>query len=394
MRSPKLRKREEPAATANWSNLCLDVIQVVLEKLSATDFNRAKAVCSGWLSASRQSVRKQNQNIPWLILFPYERSYGYSCRMLNPAEKGLVYRSRNLGVEFTQSRCIATCGSWLLMFYFLRSQQRKLYILNPLTRERINLPSLESRKCDIVFSPQEVRRFCFGDQQSRRESALTEITDLSSYDEKSVLWVDERSKNYLVVWSHGGCCLFFSKKEGGDNVWRMFPYVGTYGGLRDFVCKGLILYIYTKLSSIEIYDFSGDSPVALTNAPYPFHCPTRFLPAFIIERIAVTTSGEPLMVRIYDIHEASCNFYVYKKNHATNKWDEMASLGDHALILDLGITVSAKDVQGFKSNSIYFSGLSFGTDNIFIYSLATHKVEPFMASTNKFFDARWFIPNV
>ena len=380
MRSPKLRKREE-AATAKWSNLCLDVIQMVLEKLSATDFNRAKAVCSGWLSASRQSVRKQNQT-PWLILFPYERSYGYSCRMLNPGEKGLVYRSRNLGVEFTQSRCIATCGSWLLM-YLVRGGRPKLYILNPLSRDRINLPPLESCKSDNIFS---AKRFCIGDQQPRRESALT---DLSSEWEKSVLWVEERSKNYLVVWSHGDC-LFFSKK--GDNVWRMFHV--RIIGLTDFVCKGLMLYMYIRLSFIDIYDFSGDSPVALTHPPYPFYRRPRLLSPFIINRIAVTTSGEALLVTIYNIHKTSRTFYVYKMNHATNEWDEMASLGDQALILDLGITVSAKDVQGFKSNSIYCSGVGFGTDHIFIYSLATRKVEPFMASTNKFFDARWFIPNV
>ncbi|CAN6993940.1 unnamed protein product [Brassica oleracea var. botrytis] len=380
MRSPKLRKREE-AATAKWSNLCLDVIQMVLEKLSATDFNRAKAVCSGWLSASRQSVRKQNQT-PWLILFPYERSYGYSCRMLNPGEKGLVYRSRNLGVEFTQSRCIAACGSWLLM-YLVRGGRPKLYILNPLSRDRINLPPLESCKSDNIFS---AKRFCIGDQQPRRESVLT---DLSSEWEKSVLWVEERCKNYLVVWSHGAR-LFFSKK--GDNVWRMFHV--RIIGLTDFVCKGLMLYMYIRLSFIDIYDFSGDSPVALTHPPYPFYRRPRFLSPFIINRIAVTTSGEALLVTIYNIHKTSRTFYVYKMNHATNKWDEMASLGDQALILDLGITVSAKDVQGFKSNSIYCSGVGFGTDHIFIYSLATRKVEPFMASTNKFFDARWFIPNV
>ncbi|CAN6969565.1 unnamed protein product [Brassica oleracea var. botrytis] len=380
MRSPKLGKREE-AATAKWSNLCLDVMQMVLEKLSATDFNRAKAVCSGWLSASRQSVRKQNQT-PWLILFPYERSYGYSCRMLNPGEKGLVYRSRNLGVEFTQSRCMATCGSWLLM-YLVRGGRPKLYILNPLSRDRINLPPLESSKSDIIFS---AKRFCIGDQQPRRESALT---DLSSEWEKSVLWVEERSKNYLVVWSHN---LRFSFKRKEPSVSCKFHV--RIIGLTDFVCKGLMLYMYIRLSFIEIYDFSGDSPVALTHPPYPFYRRPRFLSPFIINRIAVTTSGEALLVTIYNIHKTSRSFYVYKMNHATNKWDEMASLGDQALIVDLGITVSAKDVQGFKSNSIYFSGVGFGTDHIFIYSLATRKVEPFMASTNKFFDARWFIPNV
>ncbi|CAF2137283.1 unnamed protein product [Brassica rapa] len=64
----------------------------------------------------------------------------------------------------------------------------------------------------------------------------------------------------------------------------MYPYVGI-NGLRDFVCQALMLYM-----------------------------------------LVVTTSGEALMVRIYNIHKTSCTFYVFKKNHATNKWDEMASL--------------------------------------------------------------------
>ncbi|KAH0937497.1 hypothetical protein HID58_004958 [Brassica napus] len=105
----------------------------------------------------------------------------------------------------------------------------------------------------------------------------------------------------------------------------MYPYVGI-NGLRDFVCQALMLYMYTRLSFIEIYDFSGDSHVVLTHPPYPFYYPPRFLSPFIINRLVVTTSGEALMVRIYNIHKTSCTFYVFKKNHATNKWDEMASL--------------------------------------------------------------------
>ncbi|WZY75609.1 hypothetical protein YC2023_021993 [Brassica napus] len=101
----------------------------------------------------------------------------------------------------------------------------------------------------------------------------------------------------------------------------------------------------------------GDFPVVLTHPPYPFYYPPCFLPDFRINRIAFTTSGEALMVRLYDIDISSRSFYVHKKNHATNKWDEMTSLGDQALIFGLGITVSAKIVQGLKSNSIYFSGL-------------------------------------
>ncbi|XP_010477115.2 PREDICTED: F-box protein At2g05970-like [Camelina sativa] len=183
-------------------------------------------------------------------------------------------------------------------------------------------------------------------------------------------------------------CPIYSKK--GDEFWRMFPYLST--GVDDLVYKGHLLYIYTLVCFIEIYDFSGDSPLPVTSRPYAC-VPPRCLSShsyISATRIAVTTSGEVLMVRCCDIN----SFYVYKMNHATENWDHMASLGDQALIFDLGITVPAKDIQGIKPDSIYFSGRSFGTDHIFIFNLATRKVEPFMSYTSKFFDARWFIPNI
>ncbi|KAL1205100.1 putative F-box protein [Cardamine amara subsp. amara] len=388
MGSGKSRKIEVEAA--KWSKLCGDVLQIVFERLSATDFDRAKAVCSAWRSASKESVRKRNR-IPWLILFPYERSNGYSCRLLNPAETGLVYRSRKLGVEFTQSRCIATCGSWLLMYV---RDPPKLYIFNPLTRERINLPPLDSRINDIIISPEDPS-LMRDDLPSSREAALTEkVKDLSSDWGLAALWVDERSKDYIVLWSQSQCCLFFSKK--GDNFWRMFPYVRF--GLADLVYQGHRLYIYTQVFFIEMYDFSGDSPVAVTPCLYTYLPPPYLSDAFTTRtRIAVTPSGQVLMVRCHDIHNTtSCTFYVYKMNLVTEKWDHMPSLGDQALIFNLGITVPTKDIQGITPDSIYFSGPGFGTNYIFIFNLATRKVQPFIISStrNKFFDARWFIPNV
>ncbi|XP_010446170.1 PREDICTED: probable F-box protein At4g22060 [Camelina sativa] len=255
--------------------------------------------------------------------------------------------------------------------------QTKLYILNPLTRERINLPPLESLKSDDSSSQVDLDRLL-----------KKSLSDLMGYTEKAVLWVDERSKDYFVFWSRMPCPIF--SKKGDDDFWNMFPYLST--GVIDLVYKGHLLYIYTLMCFIEIYDFSGDSPLPVTSRPYACIPPSCLSSHSYISatRIAVTTSGEVLMVRCCDIN----SFYVYKMNHATETWDHMASLGDQALIFDLGITVPAKDIQGIKPDSIYFSGPSFGTHHIFIFNLATRKVEPFLSYTSKFFDARWFIPNV
>lgn len=62
------------------------------------------------------------------------------------------------------------------------------------------------------------------------------------------------------------------------------------------------------------------------------------------------------------------------------------SLGDEALIYDMGITVVPSGVPGIKRNSIYFSGVQ-----IFVYDLTTQKMEPMpqcVFSSIPFSDAR------
>ena len=73
-------------------------------------------------------------------------------------------------------------------------------------------------------------------------------------------------------------------------------------------------------------------------------------------------------------------------------------MGDEAIILDLGITVLAKDQEGVISNSIYFTDEEihwYGTE-IFVFNLDTKKVEqlPLLVSSSASFSrARWFLPS-
>ncbi|KAG2245641.1 hypothetical protein Bca52824_085269 [Brassica carinata] len=240
----------------SWSELCPDLLRCVYERLSFTDLIRAKSVCSSWHSASRGFLPKRNQN-PWL-------------------DKDKVYKTRDLGVDFARSRCLATYGSWLLMMDNLWN----LNVLNPLTGERIDLPALTEPVVPERFRPM-------------LKSSL------------ACLWIDKKTKDYLVVWTMEHF-LVFTKR--GINTWRGFSskYVGGTTGYVQMVYdhKAQKLYAYRLC-----YDISCDQK---------------------------------------------------------------------ALILDMGITVVAKDIPGIKRNSIYFSGVGDGRadpDNFFVFDLATQNIQ-------------------
>ncbi|KAL0687536.1 hypothetical protein Bca4012_087213 [Brassica carinata] len=120
-----------PPVTPMWSELYPDLLRSVFQRLSFTNLKRAKSVCRSWNSASRSCVPKRNQ-IPWLILFPQQNqtNSNNSCVLFVPDDKDNLYKTRDLGAEFTRSCCLASYGSWLLMF----DQSWNLYIVNPLTK--------------------------------------------------------------------------------------------------------------------------------------------------------------------------------------------------------------------------------------------------------------------
>ncbi|KAJ4899786.1 putative F-box protein [Raphanus sativus] len=75
--------------------------------------------------------------------------------------------------------------------------------------------------------------------------------------------------------------------------------------------------------------------------------------------------------------------------------EQVYSLGDEAMLLDLGITVLANDNDGISRNSIYFSDCS-NADNVFLYNLMTWKIEKlhkFDCSSVQLSSSRWFLPS-
>ncbi|KAF8046589.1 hypothetical protein N665_3595s0002 [Sinapis alba] len=154
----------------SWSELPHDLLNMVFKRLGFVDFQRAKSVCSSWLSSSKQSVPKNNHTL-WLILFPVNDKK--HCKLFNPEEQERLYKTQYTGLDFSKSVCKAIYGTWLLMQHLYYN----LYIVNLFTKERIILPSMESQ---------------LGMTKEKRTKPKNRIVS-------SLFWIDEETKDYVVL---------------------------------------------------------------------------------------------------------------------------------------------------------------------------------------------------
>ncbi|KAG7541869.1 F-box domain [Arabidopsis thaliana x Arabidopsis arenosa] len=379
-----------------WSELPLDLLNLVFKRLSFANFRQAKSVCSSWYSASKQCVPK-NQ-IPWLMLFPKDKNSN-SCTFFNPEDKDFLYKTQDLGVEFAKSVCIATYGSWLLM----QDSKYNLYILNPFTKESIDLPSVESQQPAMV----KVERTIDDDFITFGDHNHVKLFKGNNTVRTPVFWIDEKTKDYIALWGLGYWCVVYAKK--GDKLWNQIPEI-ILDSL-DMVYKDHKLYSFSYRDLFTILDFSGEIPRQTFQ---------RFMHVYRFEwlsprsrqlsnswclaetKLVVTVTGDVLLVeRMLRPRSRIQSFNVYKFYSSGNFFDkyELAdSLGDEAMLLDLGITVLANEVEGLNRNSIYFSDShDTTTKDLYVFNYETRKMEPL----HKFdFDclllelsARWFLPS-
>ncbi|CAA7061263.1 unnamed protein product [Microthlaspi erraticum] len=355
---PNSQRRDK---SKSWSELPQDLLSSVLERLDFADSRRAESVCSSWYSAAKRCVAKKH--IPWLILLPDEddKINNHWCKLFNPGEKDKLYKIRYEHVEFANSYCLATYGHWLFMVDFWYN----LYLLNIFTHERIDLPPVESQLGTIKL---------------------------------------ERTRKVV--------CVAYSKK--GDEFWNQIQIPVVYG-CSHMVYKDEKLYYLLNdyIGSngfIKILDFSGEIPQeTFTCGGVPSNSSSLHPTAGDSLRIngaklVVTATGDVLYVEIWATPFTSLwSFRVYKvySSGLFNKYEQVDSLGNEAMLFDLGITVLANDddIVGFKRNSIYFKTTCHenNTTQICLFNFETKEMEPLhtfdCSSQQQLARALWFLPS-
>ncbi|CAH2059658.1 unnamed protein product [Thlaspi arvense] len=364
----------------DWSKLCPDVCGSILERLSAKDFHRARTVCSNWYSVSRTC-----KLYPWRIQFNE-----CSTSLFDPVEDKKIHETEHPGIEFSKSYVMASCSNWLLVVDFLVD----LYLLNVFTSERISVPSMES-----MFLGQA--RFQGEDDWEQ----FIKRTNIASFRKSTAcLWINERTRDYVIAWSYKEHYLFTYKI--GDDSWCNLE--GTQ--CKSMAYKNNKLYVYTSDHYIKTLDLSKNSPNEIVEGnPYRshrFHFVSKPKEYIWKKRIAITSSGEVLIVVSLKGLAEKRYFYVFKMNVGSGNWERVDSLGGEMLIFGHGHTIRApiKEIngEGIKGDSICFDDddLMPGSDylsayrkiNCGVFDLATSTITWSKTLDAPFLKSSWFVP--
>ncbi|CAL9224437.1 unnamed protein product [Arabidopsis halleri] len=402
MDTPKDLMREEERRNVSdnhdWSKLYPDLLRSILERLNSIDFHRAKTVCSDWYSIWKTCVKRPL--CPWRITYVKD-----SLMLFNPGEDK-IYEGTNVGLS-KDSYYMASSGNWLLMV----DSHLGFYIFNLLTYKRIDLPSMESsiRGGKVRF---ERRMGQWGQfvEPCRKDNVSK---DFIICQRSAVLWIDERTGDYVVAWIYDNHYLF-SYKKGDDSWWNWNDHLNMESlnlSFLDLAYRNSKLYLYTTNGHIKIVDFSGNDPIeVIEKNPYlehPFRYFTKEGEYICKTRMTIQKSGEVFIIlSVFElISKRKLLFYIFKMNLESNIWERVESIGDdEMLIFGHGVTIRApvQDLgdDGIKSGSIYFAVDDLrpiyypAVSNCGVFDLATSIIKwPKEDSfNNRFVKTHWFVP--
>ncbi|KFK31075.1 hypothetical protein AALP_AA6G065000 [Arabis alpina] len=365
----------------DWSKLSSDLVRTIFEGLATKDYHRARTVCSNWYSISTTCKRPL---YPWRILLNKN-----SILLYDPKEDK-IQETEHPGIDFSIVSVMASCSNWLLIV----DTRLNFYLLNVFTRETIVLPSMESSLLGARF------------ERKDEWEHFIERTDIISSKKAAVLWINERTRDYVVAWSYKRHFLFSYKN--GDDSWLKLE--GT--DCIDLAYKGDKLYVLAsdvRKLCIKIFDLSlkeveqGNPYCNLDTRAVLKHGEPMWKSS-----VAITNSGEVLIIVSLRGLGQKCLLYVYKMNLESGNWERVDSLGGEMLIFGHGVTIRAPvkeiDGGGIKSDSIGFLGCDlwpapayFHSDNVpvkcGVFDLATSTITwPEVPVGVSYFKSFWFVP--
>ncbi|OMP06596.1 hypothetical protein COLO4_08033 [Corchorus olitorius] len=130
----------------DWSDLPIDVLGLIANRLGLIDLLRFRVVCKNWNFASSDAsaeIEALPNNDPWFLIYDYD-----SKCMLKTDESKKIYRTVKIP-EMNGATCIASNHGWLLLFKTLGSGSMCFFC--PFSRARIEIPEFPMK----VFNPKQ-----------------------------------------------------------------------------------------------------------------------------------------------------------------------------------------------------------------------------------------------
>ncbi|KAL0314498.1 UNVERIFIED_CONTAM: F-box protein SKIP23 [Sesamum angustifolium] len=384
--------------SVDWADLPPELLQTIAANLQTlADYIRFRAVCQNWRLAAPITPRQLPREFPWLML-PLSRSSNRRG-FFNPLT-GNLHRLTLPEASHSRRRAGSSHG-WLILI----DESPSIFLINPLTRDKITLPPLSAfpnvTKFDFysigreytIRSPENDYYYC--NLKEMRDSFIKKvILSHSPYDESNFFAFSILNRHENLAYC-----------KNGHDSWKIIDEARSYG--EDVIYFGDAFYAVDKFGSIAICDVNyGDMPmVKHINVGQQIDGDMQYL---------VGAMGDLLLVSRYldfeiDIEHylevcKTVKFRVYRFDWNAQKWESMASLDDKVVFLgeNSSLALLASDYPGCKGNRIYFtddySGTNYdsiaGDHDIGVYNLEDGSIESLPCYPQNLHWPIWITPSL
>ncbi|KAM7529289.1 hypothetical protein LguiB_032699 [Lonicera macranthoides] len=345
-----------------WSMLPGDLLDVIEGNLLLyRDKVRVRSVCASWNSHLPKLPNQQLMQLPWLLQ-TYENGKEASHGLFNPFEKKFYH----LDLPEAQGKLFkGSSHGWVVTIEDITCSRTPadIYLLNPLTRARIQLPPRSTFPDVKDYHPdrvgQEYAIFCELDDVEYRITCLQHLIHLTH---RVVLSSTPSSQDCIVVAIYGEFRrLAFCKVK--DEKWTRLhvpaPYLTfTFADVTFYKKKLYALYGNGQLIIIENI---GPNPkvteiVAVGLSRGAIH------PLYLVE----SSDGNLIMVsRSVGIYDGKFSdsivktrfFKLYKLDLNSSNWVKVGNIGQDMLFLgcNSSTSISSRDFPGLKGNRVYYT---------------------------------------
>lgn len=348
-----------PCASPSWSDLSIDLLLIILERLELPHALAFAAVCTTWSSAATAAGVPRSRT-PWIMSWgnhvdkrlDERRRSAVTCNLYHPDDAvDKIY-----SVSFPKGSFVACYGAshgWLV----LANDLSNLVLHNPVTLAMIPLPPITDFACvEAVYGSEEgnLEHYLL-ETNSRFEAYRLGIW----FYQKAVLSCSpSRGGDYVVMIIHNnGEWLSFVK--AGQSKWQVASTLS--GGDRYLDCayhKGRF-HAVTLHGMVEKWDLDGASNGPTREVFYAAR-PYGGLGLILTRHLVSTPWGDLLQVRAILAHHYpdGIAFQICKVDPDGCKGVVQENvLMDHALFLGLNHSacLPTQNLPGIRPHCIYFS---------------------------------------
>ncbi|CAN4123048.1 unnamed protein product [Withania somnifera] len=325
----------------DWSELPPELLFTIINKLiNLCDYLHFRAVCSTWRFSTPATPKNLPCQLPWLML---PKNGSNRRAFFNFVDNKLHFLNLH-EVSNRRRRCGSSHG-WLSIV----DESPLIFMINPLTKETINLPPVNKFPNVMNFDFYSVgREYTLRSPDGKVYFRnLKEMRDL--FIRKVVISNSpSRDPNFVVI-------VILNETDS----WKFIDDARFYA--EDVIYFEGLFYAVHKSGEIAVCDVTGDLPsVSFIETPRQIGGDMQYLVKTNDEFLLVTRFLELDIDAAYhqlDVVYKTVEFYVFRLVLEGPRWEKINSLGEKVLFLgeNSSLALLASDFPGCEGNRIYFT---------------------------------------